>query len=95
LFIKTIEQRQGLKVACPEEIAFARLDRRGAVAGTGGAGAKSGYGEYVLSLLDESLWIRRGCFERDGDCLPGVLVLEPRIFRDDRAFSLRLLIWRE
>jgi glucose-1-phosphate thymidylyltransferase len=55
LFIKTIEQRQGLKVACPEEIAYrrgwidaARLRELAARA------QKSGYGEYVLSLLDES-----------------------------------------
>ena len=54
LFIKTIEQRQGLKVACPEEIAFrkgwidaVRLRELAARA------HKSGYGEYVLSLLDD------------------------------------------
>ena len=54
LFIKTIEQRQGLKVACPEEIAFrkgwidaVRLRELAAL------GQKSGYGEYLYSLLDE------------------------------------------
>jgi glucose-1-phosphate thymidylyltransferase len=55
LFIKTIEQRQGLKVACPEEIAYRRgwidADRLRQLAANA---AKSGYGEYVLSLLDES-----------------------------------------
>jgi len=54
LFIKTIEQRQGLKVACPEEIAY----RKGWIDGEqlrklAGLAQKSGYGEYVLSLLDE------------------------------------------
>ena len=55
LFIKTIEQRQGLKVACPEEIAF----RKGWInaeqlRGLAGRAQKSGYGEYILSLLDDS-----------------------------------------
>jgi glucose-1-phosphate thymidylyltransferase len=51
-FIATIEKRQGLKVACPEEVAWrqrwiddAQLERCAAVAG------KSSYGTYVKSLL--------------------------------------------
>ena len=52
-FIQTIEKRQGLKVACPEEIAF-RLgfiseDELEALAGALG---KSGYGQYLLGLLE-------------------------------------------
>lgn len=55
LFIKTIEQRQGLKVACPEEIAYRRgwIDKE-RLRELAGRAQKSGYGEYVLSLLDES-----------------------------------------
>jgi len=54
LFIKTIEQRQGLKVACPEEIAYRKgwIDKQ-RLRELGGRAQKSGYGEYVLSLLDE------------------------------------------
>jgi glucose-1-phosphate thymidylyltransferase len=51
-FIATLEKRQGLKVACPEEIAFrqgwidaARLSTLAA------ALAKNGYGNYLLNLL--------------------------------------------
>ena len=51
-FIETIEQRQGLRVACPEEIAYtngwinaAELDALAAPL------AKNGYGQYLLSLL--------------------------------------------
>ncbi len=51
-FIATIEKRQGLKIACPEEVAWrqgwiddAQLERCAAALG------KSGYGEYVRSLL--------------------------------------------
>ena len=54
LFIKTIEQRQGLKVACPEEIAYRKgwIDKV-QLRELAGRAQKSGYGEYVLSLLDE------------------------------------------
>jgi glucose-1-phosphate thymidylyltransferase len=51
-YIETIERRQGLKVACPEEIAFrqgyidaAQLERLGT------ALARNGYGQYLLRLL--------------------------------------------
>ncbi len=51
-FIETIEQRQGLKICCPEEVAFQRgwidADQLREVAG---ALEKSGYGEYLLGLL--------------------------------------------
>lgn len=51
LFIRTIERRQGLKVACPEEIAY-RLgyisaDQLNALA------PKNGYGDYLLSILND------------------------------------------
>ena len=53
LFIQTIEKRQGLKVACPEEIAFRLgfIDRQ-QLQTLAAALAKNGYGEYLLSLLD-------------------------------------------
>lgn len=51
-FIATLERRQGLKIACPEEIAWRQgwidaehLQRLAAPL------AKSGYGQYLLSLL--------------------------------------------
>lgn len=51
-FIQTIEKRQGLKVACPEEIAWRQgwIDDAAleALAGTLG---KSGYGDYLRSVL--------------------------------------------
>lgn len=54
VFIETIERRQGLKVACPEEIAFRsgfinaeQLERLAQPL------AKNGYGQYLLQLLRE------------------------------------------
>jgi glucose-1-phosphate thymidylyltransferase len=54
-YIETIERRQGLKIACPEEIAYrlgyidaAQLEKLGA------SMAKNGYGRYLLRLLDEA-----------------------------------------
>jgi glucose-1-phosphate thymidylyltransferase len=53
-FIATLEKRQGLKVACPEEIAFRNgwIDEQ-QVARLAAAVAKSGYGSYLLRLLSE------------------------------------------
>jgi len=53
-FIATLEKRQGLKVACPEEIAFRNtwIDEE-QVAKLAAAVAKSGYGSYLLRLLSE------------------------------------------
>jgi glucose-1-phosphate thymidylyltransferase len=55
-YIATIERRQGLKVACPEEIAY-RLGYIDAVAleRLGQAMAKNAYGQYLLGLLREPL----------------------------------------
>jgi len=54
MFIEAIESRQGLKVCCPEEIAYrngwidaAQLERLAAPL------AKAGYGEYLFSLVRE------------------------------------------
>jgi glucose-1-phosphate thymidylyltransferase len=53
-FIETIEKRQGLKIACPEEIAF-RLGWISAedLSRTAHTLRKSGYGEYLLQVLNE------------------------------------------
>ena len=54
-FIHMIEKRQGLKVACVEEIAFRMGYIDGAqLEGLAAPLAKSGYGQYLLALLDES-----------------------------------------
>ena len=56
-FIQTIENRQGLKVACPEEIAYRlgwidaeQLERLAQPL------SKNGYGQYLLSLLNEKVF---------------------------------------
>ncbi len=51
-FIETIERRQGLKICCPEEIAYFNgwIDES-QLRAMGEALQKSGYGRYLLSLL--------------------------------------------
>jgi len=53
-YIETIERRQGLKIACPEEIAY-RLGYIGAteLEQLGQSMAKNAYGRYLLALLKE------------------------------------------
>jgi glucose-1-phosphate thymidylyltransferase len=56
-FIATIEQRQGLKVACPEEIAFRMgyIDAQQLEA-LAAPLRKSGYGEYLMRVLSDSVF---------------------------------------
>jgi len=53
-FIETIEQRQGLKIACPEEIAYRAgwIDAQ-AVQRIAEPLRKNGYGQYLLAMLRE------------------------------------------
>jgi glucose-1-phosphate thymidylyltransferase len=54
LFVQTIQQRQGLKIACPEEIAF-RLGyvSREELERLAQPICKSGYGQYLLEIASE------------------------------------------
>ena len=53
-FIETIEARQGLRVCCPEEIAFANGWIKAAqLKALAEPLAKNGYGRYLLGLLDQ------------------------------------------
>jgi glucose-1-phosphate thymidylyltransferase len=56
-FIATLEKRQGLKVACPEEVAYrsgwidaAQLEALARPL------AKNGYGQYLLKILTEKVF---------------------------------------
>ncbi|MBM2838538.1 MAG: glucose-1-phosphate thymidylyltransferase, partial [Deltaproteobacteria bacterium] len=56
-FVATLENRQGLKVACPEEIAWRngwidneKLDKLAQPM------AKNGYGQYLLGLLKQKVY---------------------------------------
>jgi glucose-1-phosphate thymidylyltransferase len=56
-FIATLERRQGLKVACPEELAY----RRGWIDGAqlerlAQPLKKNAYGQYLLQVLNEKAW---------------------------------------
>jgi len=56
-FIETLEKRQGLKISCPEEIAW----RRGLISSDqlrelAQPLVKSGYGEYLLQIIDERIF---------------------------------------
>jgi len=57
LFIQTIEKRQGLKIACPEEIAY----RKGYISAEAlqvhaEQYSKNGYGQYLLQVLNERVF---------------------------------------
>lgn len=56
-FIQTIEQRQGLKVAAPEEVAWRKgwIDNA-TLEALAAPMAKNGYGQYLLGLLRETIY---------------------------------------
>ncbi len=56
-FIQTIEKRQGLKVACPEEIAFRMgyIDKEQLI-NLARPLLKSGYGEYLMNILEDRVF---------------------------------------
>jgi glucose-1-phosphate thymidylyltransferase len=57
LFIQTIEKRQGLKIACPEEIAYRQgyIDAE-QVSQLAEPLKKNGYGQYLLAMLNERVF---------------------------------------
>ena len=56
-FISTLEKRQGLKIACPEEIAWRKkwIDSA-ALEALAQPLKKNGYGQYLLRILDEKVF---------------------------------------
>ena len=53
-FIRVLEERQGLKIGCPEEIAYRQsfIDEK-QLKGLAQSLGKSGYGQYLLQLLEQ------------------------------------------
>ena len=56
LYIQAIEKRQGLMVACPEEIAYRSGYIRASNWRRMGRSMKNGYGEYLLQLLRDKVF---------------------------------------
>jgi glucose-1-phosphate thymidylyltransferase len=55
-FVRVIEERQGLKISCPEEIAY----RKGFISAAqlealAAAQVRSGYGDYLAAILRDGL----------------------------------------
>lgn len=56
-FIETLERRQGLKIACPEEVAFRQgfIDAEQVLA-LAEPLRKNGYGQYLISIVSEKIF---------------------------------------
>jgi len=82
-FIATLERRQGLKVACPEETAnrqhcidAAQLEKLAQPL------TKNGYGQYLPRVLKEKNILMKAI----PLAIPDVVLFEPKVFGDDRGF---------
>ena len=66
-FVEILERRQGLKIACPEEIAWrSGYISDGQLEELGSAMQKNGYGQYLLRILNK----KGGSFTQSGcDCI--------------------------
>ncbi|GMG85873.1 glucose-1-phosphate thymidylyltransferase RfbA [Biformimicrobium ophioploci] len=67
-FVQTVERRQSLKIACPEEVAW----RAGWICADqlrylADPLRKSGYGEYLLEILEDAQGYRRGLEQLSGE----------------------------
>ena len=57
LYIETLEKRQGLKIACPEEIAYRKnYINEEQLRGLARPLMKNGYGQYLMELLDNPIF---------------------------------------
>jgi hypothetical protein len=82
-FIEVIEKRQGLKVACPEEVAWRRNGSDDAQLATLAEPlAKSQYGQYLQNLLKYGVQRMKVI----ATAIPDVVLLEPKVFGDERGF---------
>ena len=82
-FVYTIEQRQGAKICCPEEISFKQgwIDVA-ALRKAGQSMKKNEYGAYLLKLVDGLIVkSQKLCFKNK--------VLEPEIFFDGEDIFLK------
>jgi hypothetical protein len=88
-FVESIEERQGLKVACLEEIAYRKgYITKDQLAELAKPLLKNQYGQYLMKIMNERIKKRKGGMKIIATEFDDLFILEPKVMGDERGYFM-------